>query len=61
MLVSQYGTTSPAFFNNATVVFHEVFTLLFCVAYLPFGKLFHMFVTPLVIMMNKGGYAEVNT
>ncbi|MCZ7391826.1 MAG: hypothetical protein ABOK23_12790 [Candidatus Methanoperedens sp.] len=60
MLVSQYAATSPAFFNNATVVFHEVFTLLFCVAYLPFGKLFHMFVTPLVIMMNKGGYAEVN-
>ena len=60
MLVSQYAATSPAFFNNATVVFHEVFTLLFCVAYLPFSKLFHMFVTPLVIMMNKGGYAEVN-
>ncbi len=60
MLVSQYETTSPAFFNNPTVLFHEVFTLLFCVAYLPFGKLFHMFVTPLVIMINKGGYAEVN-
>ncbi len=48
------------FFNNGVDVFHEVFTLLFCVAYLPFSKLFHMFVTPLVIMMNKGGYIEVN-
>ena len=60
MLVSQYETTVPGFFNNPTVLFHEVFTLLFCVAYLPFSKLFHMFVTPLVIMINKGGYAEVN-
>ncbi len=60
MLVSQYEATYPGFFNNALVVFHEVFTLLFCVAYLPFGKLFHMFVTPLVIMINKGGYVEVN-
>ncbi|MCZ7355532.1 MAG: hypothetical protein O8C66_03650 [Candidatus Methanoperedens sp.] len=60
MLVSQYGVAVPAFFNNPTVLFHEVFTLLFCVAYLPFSKLFHMFVTPLVIMINKGGYVEVN-
>jgi heterodisulfide reductase subunit E len=63
MLIDQYATasaTSGLFFNNPTVLFHEVFTLLFCVAYLPFGKLFHMFVTPLVIMINKGGYAEVN-
>jgi len=56
-LVSAYPVT---FFNNPTVLFHEVFTLLFCVGYLPFSKLFHMFVTPLVIMINKGGYAEVN-
>ena len=56
-LVSAYPV---AFFNNPTVLFHEVFTLLFCVAYLPFSKLFHMFVTPLVIMINKGGYVEVN-
>ncbi len=60
MLVSQYLEQVPSFFNNPTVLFHEVFTLLFCVAYLPFSKLFHMFVTPLVIMINKGGYVEVN-
>ena len=60
MLVDQYEAAVPAFFNNPTVLFHEVFTLLFCVAYLPFSKLFHMFVTPLVIMINKGGYVEVN-
>ena len=60
MLISQYGSAAPAFFNNPTVLFHEVFTLLFCVGYLPFSKLFHMFVTPLVITMNKGGYVEVN-
>jgi heterodisulfide reductase subunit E len=59
-LISAYMATYPGFFNNITVLFHEVFTLLFCVAYLPFSKLFHMFVTPLVIMINKGGYAEVN-
>ncbi len=61
MLVSQYEVAVPAFFNNPTVLFHEVFTLLFCVAYLPFSKLFHMFVTPLVIMINKGGYVEVSS
>lgn len=60
MLISAYETAAPDFFNNAVVMFHEVFTLLFCVAYLPFSKLFHMFVTPLVIMINKGGYVEVN-
>ncbi len=54
------STYAPGFFNNITVIFHEVFTLLFCVAYLPFSKLFHMFVTPLVIMIQKGGYVEVN-
>ncbi len=59
-MVSAYVATAPGFFNNATVLFHEVFTLLFCVAYLPFSKLFHMFVTPLVVMINKGGYVEVN-
>ncbi len=57
MLNGQYA---DAFFNNGIDVFHEVFTLLFCVAYLPFSKLFHMFVTPLVIMIGKGGYVEVN-
>ncbi len=60
MLVSEYLLQVPGFFNNPTVLFHEVFTLLFCVAYLPFSKLFHMLVTPLVIMINKGGYVEVN-
>jgi heterodisulfide reductase subunit E len=59
-LIGVYEATAPGFFNNITVLFHEVFTLLFCVAYLPFSKLFHMFVTPLVIMINKGGYVEVN-
>lgn len=59
MLVSAYETVAPGFFNNPLVLFHEVFSLLF-IAYLPFSKLFHMFVTPLVIMINKGGYAEVN-
>lgn len=61
MLISQYEFQVPGFFNNPTVLFHEVFTLLFCVAYLPFSKLFHMLVTPLVIMINKGGYVEINT
>jgi len=60
MLISEYQLQVPGFFNNPTVLFHEVFTLLFCVAYLPFSKLFHMLVTPLVIMINKGGYVEVN-
>jgi heterodisulfide reductase subunit E len=59
-LVSAYEVAAPGFFNNITVLFHEVFTLLFCVAYLPFSKLFHMFVSPLIIMINKGGYVEVN-
>lgn len=56
MLISGYEAVAPGFFNNAVVLFHEVFTLLFCVAYLPFSKLFHMFVTPLIIMINRGGY-----
>ncbi len=59
MLASAYETVAPGFFNNPVVLFHEVFALLF-IAYLPFSKLFHMFVTPLVIMINKGGYAEIN-
>lgn len=54
------GEYADNFFNNGVDVFHEVFTLLFCVAYLPFSKLFHMLLTPLVIMINKGGYVEVN-
>lgn len=43
------------FFDNATVLFHEVFTLLFCVAYLPFSKYFHMITAPLTILVNHGG------
>jgi heterodisulfide reductase subunit E len=43
------------FFNNITVMFHEVFTLLFCVAYLPFSKYFHMITAPLTILVNHGG------
>jgi len=43
------------FFDNITVVFHEVFTLLFCVAYLPFSKYFHMITAPLTILVNHGG------
>ncbi len=42
-------------FNNITVLFHEVFTLLFCVAYLPFSKYFHMIASPLTILVNRGG------
>ena len=42
-------------FNNITVMFHEVFTLLFCVAYLPFSKYFHMIASPLTILVNHGG------
>jgi heterodisulfide reductase subunit E len=45
----------PTFFNNITVLFHEVFTLLFCVAYLPFSKYFHMITAPLTILVNHGG------
>jgi heterodisulfide reductase subunit E len=49
-------STYPAsFFNNITVMFHEVFTLLFCVAYLPFSKYFHMITAPLTILVNHGG------
>lgn len=43
------------FFDNLTVLFHEVFTLLFCVAYLPFSKSFHMITAPLTILVNQGG------
>ncbi|MFA4957413.1 MAG: hypothetical protein WC556_10635 [Candidatus Methanoperedens sp.] len=45
----------PGLFNNFTVMFHEVFTLLFCVAYLPFSKYFHMITAPLTILVNHGG------
>lgn len=45
----------PDFFNNITVLFHEVFTLLFCIAYLPFSKYLHIFTAPLTILVNKGG------
>lgn len=55
MLISAYESVAPAFFNNGVVLFHEVFSLLFCIAYLPFSKFFHIFVTPLTILVNKGG------
>jgi heterodisulfide reductase subunit E len=45
----------PGLFNNFTVMFHEIFTLLFCVAYLPFSKYFHMITAPLTILVNHGG------
>jgi heterodisulfide reductase subunit E len=54
-LISVYKATYPGFFNNLTVLFHEVFTLLFCVAYLPFSKYLHMITAPLTIMVNHGG------
>lgn len=54
-LISTYQATAPGFFDNATIVFHEVFTLLFCVAYLPFSKYFHMITAPLTILVNHGG------
>ncbi|MDD1744356.1 MAG: disulfide reductase [Candidatus Methanoperedens sp.] len=51
-LISAYP---QGFFGNITVLFHEVFTLLFCVAYLPFSKYFHMITAPLTILVNHGG------
>ncbi|MBE0522176.1 MAG: disulfide reductase [Candidatus Methanoperedenaceae archaeon] len=51
-IISDYP---PGFFNNFTVLFHEVFTLLFCVAYLPFSKYLHIMATPLILLVNKGG------
>jgi heterodisulfide reductase subunit E len=54
-LISSYQATAPGFFDNANIVFHEVFTLLFCVAYLPFSKYFHMITAPLTILVNHGG------
>jgi heterodisulfide reductase subunit E len=51
-LISAYP---EGFFGNITVLFHEVFTLLFCVAYLPFSKYFHMITAPLTILVNHGG------
>lgn len=54
-LISVYETEAPGFFDNITVLFHEVFTLLFCVAYLPFSKYFHMITAPLTILVNHGG------
>jgi heterodisulfide reductase subunit E len=53
--ISTYIATAPGFFDNITVMFHEVFTLLFCVAYLPFSKYFHMITAPLTILVNHGG------
>ena len=46
---------AKGFFDKPLVVFHEIFTLLFCVAYLPFSKYFHMITAPLTIMVNHGG------
>lgn len=54
-LISVYEAKAPGFFDNITVMFHEVFTLLFCVAYLPFSKYFHMITAPLTILVNHGG------
>ncbi|MBU4374248.1 MAG: respiratory nitrate reductase subunit gamma [Euryarchaeota archaeon] len=54
-LISVYKATYPGFFNNLIVMFHEVFTLLFCIAYIPFSKYFHMIAAPLTILVNKGG------
>jgi heterodisulfide reductase subunit E len=54
-VISTYETTAPGFFDNITVLFHEVFTLLFCVAYLPYSKYFHMITAPLTILVNHGG------
>lgn len=51
-LISAYP---EGFFGNITVLFHEVFTLLFCIAYLPFSKYFHMITAPLTILVNHGG------
>ncbi len=53
--IDMYKANSPGFFDNITVKFHEIFTLLFCVAYLPFSKYFHMITAPLTIMVNHGG------
>ncbi len=54
-LISVYEIQAPGFFDNITVMFHEVFTLLFCVAYIPFSKYFHMITAPLTILVNQGG------
>ena len=51
-LISDYPVD---FFNNFTVLFHEVFTLLFCVAYLPFSKYLHMMTAPMILLVNHGG------
>jgi heterodisulfide reductase subunit E len=51
-LVSAYPM---GLFDNFTVMFHEIFTLLFCVAYLPYSKYFHMITAPLTILVNHGG------
>lgn len=51
-LVSAYPM---GLFDNITVTFHEIFTLLFCVAYLPYSKYFHMITAPLTILVNHGG------
>ncbi|MFZ3166012.1 MAG: respiratory nitrate reductase subunit gamma [Candidatus Methanoperedens sp.] len=54
-VIPVYEAQAPGFFNNITVLFHEVFTLLFCVAYVPFSKYFHMITAPLTILVNQGG------
>jgi heterodisulfide reductase subunit E len=50
--VDAYG----GYFNSGLTVFHEVFTLLFCVAYIPYSKYFHMLAAPLALLVNRGGY-----
>ncbi len=45
----------PGMENNPTVLFHEVFTLLFGVAYIPYSKYVHIFTAPLSILANHGG------
>jgi len=53
--ISEYPKEFYGDFGNLSVMFHEVFTLLFCVAYLPFSKYFHMITAPLTILVNQGG------
>ena len=53
--ISTYEEKAPGFVDNITVLFHEVFTLLFCVAYLPFSKYLHILTAPLTILVNRGG------
>ena len=51
-LISQYP---EGVYDNPITIFHEVFTLLFCVAYLPFSKYLHMMTAPMILLVNHGG------